>query len=37
MVIDNGEISNEHEMMGHVYQFYQGLMGAEGEERAFSL
>jgi hypothetical protein len=24
-------------MMGHIYQFYSALMGAEGEERVFSL
>jgi hypothetical protein len=37
LVTDEGEISEQAELMGHVYQFYQGLMGAEGEERAFSL
>ncbi|KAK1686874.1 hypothetical protein QYE76_047722 [Lolium multiflorum] len=36
LVNDDGEISDQVEMMGHVYQFYHGLC-AEGEERAFSL
>jgi mannosylglycoprotein endo-beta-mannosidase len=34
---DEGEITDQKEMMGHIYQFYSALMGAEGEERVFSL
>jgi hypothetical protein len=35
--VDDGEITDQKEMMGHIYQFYSALMGSEGEERAFSL
>jgi hypothetical protein len=35
--LDDDEITDQGEMMQHVYQFYTGLMGSVGEEWAFSL
>jgi hypothetical protein len=37
LITDEGELTAQEDMMGHVYQFYHGLLGTEGEERAFSL
>ena len=37
LVSENGDISDQQELVEHVYRFYQGLMGAQGEDRAFSL
>jgi hypothetical protein len=37
LLTDDGELTAQEDMMGHVYQFYEGLMGTVGEERAFSL
>jgi exonuclease III len=35
--VDGGEIDDQKDLMDHIYQFYSGLMGSRGEERAFSL
>jgi hypothetical protein len=35
--VDAGKIDDQKETMAHIYQFYSGLMGSAGEERAFSL
>ena len=37
LVSENGDISDQQGLMEHVYGFYQGLMGAQGEDRVFSL
>ncbi|XP_051221392.1 uncharacterized protein [Lolium perenne] len=34
---DHGEIHEQRELMEHIYLFYQGLMGSEGETRRFAL
>jgi hypothetical protein len=37
LLSDQGEIEGQQALTAHIYQFYQGLMGAIGEVRAFSL
>jgi hypothetical protein len=37
LITDQGEVEEQAEVLKHVYQFYEGLMGAVGEERAFFL
>jgi hypothetical protein len=37
LLAKTGEVSEHHELMEHIYGFYQGLMWAKGEERVFSL
>jgi hypothetical protein len=37
LITDTGEISEQRELVDHIYGFYLGLMGDEGEERVFSL
>jgi hypothetical protein len=32
-----GEVSDQRDLEKHIYNFYEGLMGAVGEERVFSL
>jgi hypothetical protein len=34
---DQGEVHEQRDLMEHIYQFYQGLMGLEGEPRRFAL
>jgi hypothetical protein len=35
--VDNTEIDDQKGLMDHIYNFYSGLMGAEGEQWLFSL
>jgi hypothetical protein len=37
LITDAGGVSEQRVLVDHIYEFYQGLMGAEGEERVFSL
>ncbi|XP_071680508.1 uncharacterized protein [Lolium perenne] len=37
LITDVGEVEEPRALMKHIYQFYQGLMGAKGEERVFAL
>jgi hypothetical protein len=37
LITDVGEVEEPRALMEHIYQFYQGLMGAKGEERVFAL
>jgi mannosylglycoprotein endo-beta-mannosidase len=37
LLTDVGEVEEPRALMEHIYQFYQGLMGAKGEERVFAL
>jgi hypothetical protein len=37
LLTDSGEVSVQQDFVDHIYGFYKGLMGAVGEERAFSL
>jgi hypothetical protein len=37
LITENGEISVQHDLVDHIYGFYQGLMGSVGEEKVFSL
>jgi hypothetical protein len=36
-ITDLGEVSDQTTLVDHVFAFYQGLMGSEGDPRAFSL
>jgi hypothetical protein len=37
LITDHGEVEEQADVLKHVYQFYEGLMGSVGEERAFFL
>jgi hypothetical protein len=37
LITEGGEVNEPRALMEHVYQFYQGLMGAVGEDRVFAL
>lgn len=37
LLTDQGEIREQRELLDHIYLFYQGLMGSEGETRRFAL
>jgi hypothetical protein len=37
LITEAGEVEEPRALMEHIYQFYQGLMGAKGEERVFAL
>jgi hypothetical protein len=37
LLTDQGEVSDQRDLEKHIYDFYEGLMGAVGEERVFSL
>jgi hypothetical protein len=37
LLTETGEVSEQAQLMEHIHGFYQGLMGASGEERVFSL
>jgi hypothetical protein len=37
LVTDQGTITYSRDLQEHIYGFYRSLMGAEGEERVFSL
>jgi hypothetical protein len=37
LITDTGEVTEQVELVEHVYHFYQNLMGSAGETRAFSL
>jgi hypothetical protein len=32
-----GGVYEQRDLMEHIYQFYQGMMGSEGESRRFAL
>jgi hypothetical protein len=37
LITEGGEVDERRALMEHVYQFYQGLMGAVGDDRVFAL
>ncbi|KAK1607661.1 hypothetical protein QYE76_031334 [Lolium multiflorum] len=37
LISEQGELSDQNAIMGHVYDFYRQLMGTAGEARAFTL
>jgi hypothetical protein len=37
LITDAGEVSEQQDLVEHIYEFYQGLMGSVGEDRVFSL
>jgi hypothetical protein len=37
LITDQGKAHEQRELMEHIYQFYQGLIGSEGETRRFAL
>jgi hypothetical protein len=37
LITKQGEIEEQGDLLAHIYQFYQGLMGSVGEDRVFSL
>jgi hypothetical protein len=37
LLTDQGEVSDQRDLEKHIYNFYEGMMGAVGEERVFSL
>jgi hypothetical protein len=37
LIIPTGEVEDQRALMEHMYAFYQGLMGAEGEPHVFGL
>jgi mannosylglycoprotein endo-beta-mannosidase len=37
LITETGEVSEQRQVMEHVYEFYDNLMGTQGDTRAFSL